>query len=96
MKKTCFAFLALTISSPVLAQDTGLVECDAFLKHYAQCIEKGASADNKKMLQDAVSNMRKQFLELKSQAPAETLQTICKDHQTSMKDTFEALKCRPM
>jgi endonuclease III len=78
------------------AQDVGVAECDAYLEYYAQCIEKGAGADQKQMMLDAVVSSRKGFLDLKTQVPPETLQKICKDTQTAMAQTFEALKCKPM
>jgi hypothetical protein len=97
MKKTRIALTtSLLLAFPALAQDVGVAECDAYLKHYAQCIEKGAGADTKKMMLDAVAESRKMFIDLKTQAAPEALQKICKETQAAMKDTFEALKCKPM
>jgi hypothetical protein len=97
LKKFLISLAASTlISSSADAQDVGVVECDAYLKYYAQCIEKGAASGEKQMMLDAVVSSRKDFIELKTQVPPEALQKICKDSQSAMAPTFEALKCKPM
>jgi hypothetical protein len=91
------ALFTVSVSNPAWAQDVGVAECDTLLKHYAQCIDKSSfEAALKTQMKEAVEGMRKSYLELKSQAPRETLQSVCKDNQQGLKDTFEALKCKPM
>jgi endonuclease III len=97
MKKLLMSLAAsVMFATSTQAQDVGVAECDAYLKYYAQCIEKSAGAGEKKMMLDAIVSSREGFLDLKTNVPQETLQKICKDTQTAMAQTFESLNCKPM
>jgi hypothetical protein len=78
----------------VAAQDVGVPECDDYLKAYERCIATSATADTKQMMLDAVTEQRKNYLELKAQGTAAQVREVCIDNRAEMKATFDAMNCK--
>jgi hypothetical protein len=90
------ALIVLLSACSAAAQDVGVPECDEYLKYYEQCLATYPVADVKKRMSDPVHETRKSYIDLKAQGlPNGQLGEMCLSNWPSMKQTFEAMKCKP-
>jgi hypothetical protein len=86
--------ISLSSLTAFAADAVGVPACDDFLTKYEACITSKVPAAQKDMMQNAVAEMRKGWLEAaKNPQLKPQLQSMCKTSADQMKATFSAYGC---
>ena len=81
--------------TPALAEDTGVAECDAFLKLYENCANTKAPADAKQSMLDGAATNRSFYIDaLNGGTSKEDIAKTCIDSAKQMKQTFDLFGCK--